>query len=82
MEASGGRSLWASFDWTERVDLDEALRQQEALGEIVRGAQLVVKTAVLKDTVAWTLKGAVQGAGGALGHYLSLTERSLWDSAG
>ena len=48
-EAAGGRSLWASFNWTERVDLDETLRQQEALGEIVRGAQLVVKTAVLED---------------------------------
>jgi excisionase family DNA binding protein len=55
--AVGGRSLWASFNWTERVDLDEALRQQEALGEVVRGAQLVVKTAVLEDAAeAWTLK--------------------------
>jgi excisionase family DNA binding protein len=56
-EAGQGRSLWASFNWTRRVDLDEALSQQEALTELVEGAQLVVKTAVLEDTAeAWTLK--------------------------
>ncbi len=56
-EAGQGRSLWASFNWTKRVDLEEALRQQEALTELVEGAQLVVKTAVLEDTAeAWSLK--------------------------
>jgi hypothetical protein len=30
-KAAGGRSLWASFNWMEQVDLEEAQRQQEAL---------------------------------------------------
>ena len=56
-EAGQRRSLWASFDWSKHVGLDEALSQQEALTELVEGAQLVVKTAVLEDTAeTWTLK--------------------------
>ena len=49
-----GRSLWVSFDWTTQVDLDGALRQQDALGALVNDAQLVVKTAVLEEVIdAW-----------------------------
>jgi len=76
-EAAGGLSLWASFNWTERVSLAEALHQQDALGDIVRGAQLVVTTAVLEDTAeTWTLKEqrkAQEAHSGAIW----LTERGL-----
>ena len=46
-----GRTLWASFDWTEQVDLETALRRQEALMELVEERQVVVKTAVLERVV-------------------------------
>lgn len=48
-EAGSGRTVWATFDWTERVDLDAALGQQEALAELVKDRQVVVKTAVLEE---------------------------------
>ncbi|MDQ3965563.1 MAG: helix-turn-helix domain-containing protein [Actinomycetota bacterium] len=47
-EADRGRAVWASFDWVENVDLEEALRQQQELTELVEDNQLVVKTAVLE----------------------------------
>ena len=51
-EAEGeDRSVWASFDWTQRVDLDGALAQQEEMAELVRANRLVVKTAVLERTL-------------------------------
>ncbi len=50
-EADGGRSIWVSFDWAEQIDLDAALRQQEALQEVVEEGELVVKTAVLEEVV-------------------------------
>lgn len=50
-EAGRGRSIWASFNWTKQIDLDAALKQQEALQEIVEVNQLVVKTAVLEEVV-------------------------------
>lgn len=48
---TGGRTIWATFDWTEQVDLDTALRRQEALMELVEERQLVVKTAVLERVI-------------------------------
>lgn len=51
-EAASGRSIWVSFDWIKQVDLDVALRQQEALAEFIDTRQLVVKTAVLEETMA------------------------------
>jgi hypothetical protein len=48
---TGGRTIWATFDWTEQVDLDMALRRQEALMELVEERQLVVKTAVLERVI-------------------------------
>lgn len=48
-EAGSGRTVWATFDWTERVDLNAALGQQEALAELVKDRQVVVKTAVLEE---------------------------------
>lgn len=47
-EAAAGRTVWASFEWTEPVDLEAALRQQEALAAVVDEGRLVVKTAVLE----------------------------------
>ena len=47
-ELQGGRSIWASFDWAEKIDLESALRQQEALAALIEAAQLVVKTALLE----------------------------------
>ncbi len=47
-EAGGGRSIWVSFDWAQQVDLATALRQQEAVTELVEDGQLVIKTALLE----------------------------------
>ncbi len=81
-ETAGGLSLWASFNWTKRIDLDEALRQQEALTDLVRDAQLVVKTAVLEETAeAWTLKEQ-RKAQEAHSGTIWLSEKGLWPSAG
>lgn len=44
-----GRTVWASFDWTDKVRLEEALRQQEELKELVSARQVVIKTAVLEE---------------------------------
>ena len=49
--AEGGRSAWVSFDWTEQIDLYAALKQQEALQEVVGEGGLAVKTAVLEEVV-------------------------------
>jgi excisionase family DNA binding protein len=50
-EADGGRSVWVSFNWADQIDLDAALKQQEALQEVVEEGELVVKTAVLEEVV-------------------------------
>ena len=56
-EADGGRTVWASFDWAERVDLETALGQQDALSELLEDKQLVVKTAVLEEVAdGWPAK--------------------------
>ena len=48
---AGGRTIWATFNWTEQVNLDTALRRQETLMELVEERQLVVKTAVLERVI-------------------------------
>lgn len=48
-EAGNGRSVWAAFNWEERVDLDSALAQQRHLTDLVEDNRLVVKTAVLEE---------------------------------
>ena len=48
-EASSGRTIWASFNWTEAVDLETALGQQEEMARIVDESQLVIKTALLEE---------------------------------
>jgi excisionase family DNA binding protein len=45
------RTVWASFDWVGRVDLETALKQQERLTEIVGARRLVVKTAALEGAI-------------------------------
>lgn len=47
-EADKGNSIWAAFNWEERVDLDSALDQQRHLTELVKDTHLVVKTSVLE----------------------------------
>lgn len=47
-EGGRGRTVWASFDWVERVDPEEALRQHEALAEVADTGRLVVKMGVLE----------------------------------
>ncbi len=48
-ESNAGRTIWAAFDWTAQVDIQTALRQQEALGKLADRRQLVIKTAVLEE---------------------------------
>lgn len=43
-------TLWASFDWTERVELEEAVERQRELTRFVADRQLVVQTGVLEGT--------------------------------
>ena len=50
-EAGEGRTVWASYDWATRVDLETVLEQQGRLTELVENRLLVVKTAAL-DAVA------------------------------
>ncbi|HEU4847193.1 MAG TPA: helix-turn-helix domain-containing protein, partial [Rubrobacteraceae bacterium] len=49
--AGEGRTVWASFDWVVKVDLDTALERQERLAEIVDARHLVVKTAALAEVI-------------------------------
>jgi excisionase family DNA binding protein len=56
-EADSGRTVWASFNWAEHVDLEAALRQQEAFTDVFESNQLVVKTAVLEEVAdGWPAK--------------------------
>jgi excisionase family DNA binding protein len=53
-EAEEGRTMWASFDWVEGVDLEEALERQRKLTRYVADRQLVVQTGVAEgDTDEW-----------------------------
>jgi excisionase family DNA binding protein len=52
--AGTGGLIWVSFNWTERVDLETTLRQEVAIADVVKGRQLVVKTALLQTiTDGW-----------------------------
>jgi excisionase family DNA binding protein len=50
-EADGGRTVWVSFDWVEQIGLEAALKQQQALRQIVEEGRLVTKTAVLEEVI-------------------------------
>jgi excisionase family DNA binding protein len=54
-EANGnGPALWASFDWSKDVDLEEALEWQRKLTRFVADRPLVVQTGILEeDTDEW-----------------------------
>ena len=68
-ESAAGRPIWASFNWTERVDLETTLEQQAALAVVVGAERLVVKTDLLAPVVdewpspvqrrAWQLHGGI-----------------------
>ncbi len=52
-----GGMVWASFDWVTEVDLEEAFRQQERLGEIIDIDHLVVLLNVLERIMdQWRLE--------------------------
>ena len=57
-EGDEDRVVWASFNWSARVGLEEALHQQEALRALADGGHpLVVNTAVLEEVVEeWPMK--------------------------
>ncbi len=60
-EAKSGHTVWASFNWIRQVDLEEALRQQQELTQLVQENQLVVKTAVLEGVLdEWPTAGQRQ----------------------
>lgn len=46
-----GRVLWASFDWTQPLDLEAALAHREELQGLVEARRLVVVTAVLEEVL-------------------------------
>lgn len=48
-EAGDVRSTWVSFNWAAQIDLEAALKQQEALQEVLEEGELVVKTVVLEE---------------------------------
>jgi hypothetical protein len=50
-QTSEGRSVWASFNWNDRLDLDAALRQQEELSQLVEDSRFVAMTAMLERVV-------------------------------
>jgi excisionase family DNA binding protein len=54
-KTENGRTVWASFNWALRVDLETALDQQERLNELADSSQLVVKTAAVEEAIEeWT----------------------------
>ncbi len=60
-EAERGHTVWASFNWVRRVDLEEALNQQKKLNQLVQDYPLVVKTAVLESVLdEWPTAGQRQ----------------------
>jgi len=44
-EAARGRTIWASFNWTRKLDVETAANQQEALTRLVDDQQIVINTA-------------------------------------
>lgn len=78
-EAGSGRSVWVAFNWTEQLDLDAALEQQEELTGLVKNEreQFVVKTVVLEEKAEdWPLS-AQRRAQSAHSGVIWLTEDGL-----
>lgn len=47
-DAAQGRLVFASFNWTEKVDFATVMRQQRGIAAVVNAQQLVVKSALLQ----------------------------------
>lgn len=76
-ETSEGRTVWASFNWTLRVDLETALEQQERLTELVGPRQLVVKTAALAEVVDEWSSAALRRAQSSHSGMILASEKGL-----
>jgi hypothetical protein len=76
-EAQGGRTVWASFNWTEELDVDKAIAQQEALTELADARQLVIKTAVLERLADGWDPGERRRAQASHSGTISLSEAGL-----
>ena len=76
-EAQGGRTVWASFNWTEALDVDKAIAQQEALTELADARQLVIKTAVLERLADGWDPGERRRAQASHSGTISLSEAGL-----
>jgi excisionase family DNA binding protein len=50
-EEGEGRSVWVDFNWESGMELEAALQQQRTLSGFVEDTQLVIKTAVLEETL-------------------------------
>ncbi len=48
-EVGNDRSIWVTYDWKDRFDVEAALKQQAAITELVRDSDLVVNTTVLEQ---------------------------------
>lgn len=68
-EEGRGCTVWASFDWAEDVDLEEALRHQGELTRFAEGSgRLVVRTSVLERLVeGWSARFMRRAQGAHLG---------------
>ena len=54
-DAAQGRLVFASFNWTEKVDLATVMRQRRGIAEIVNMQQLVVTSCLLQSiTDEWS----------------------------
>lgn len=51
-EARSGRSVWAAFDWEERIGPEAALDQQQALTRLTESRRIVIKTSLLEEATA------------------------------
>jgi excisionase family DNA binding protein len=76
-EARGGRTVWASFNWTKELDVDRALAQQGALTELADARQLVIKTAVLERVADGWEPGERRRAQASHSGTISLSEAGL-----
>ena len=50
-EEGEGRSVWVDFNWESGLELEAALEQQRALSGVIDDTRLVIKTAVLEETL-------------------------------
>ena len=76
-EVADGRTVWASFNWTKRLDVDRAIAQQEALTELADARQLVIKTAVLERVADGWDAGERRRAQACHSGTISLSEAGL-----